>query len=214
LQETLFDLPHFISMRSDEEGLLAADIEAVAVWDTVGSLGIPEFTLQEGRVDGFQLADLNLNAKVHHGLHAIAIDEQRDDFTPTLWNADPRITQVLFPGCHSDVGGGYPTAKQGGLSDCALVWMADQLEKLGVLFSQSPKYNANPLASGASHQPWLEAPWTLLPHRPRTFRPGLCLSQCVIDRCSAALDPAYASGNLLDYLVNGGANPRVTVAGA
>jgi uncharacterized protein (DUF2235 family) len=214
LQETLFDLPHFIFMRPDEEKLLDADIEAVAVWDTVGSLGIPQFTLQDGRVDGFQFADQDLSAKVHHGLHAIAIDEQRDDFMPTLWNADPRITQMLFPGSHSDVGGGYPIPQEGGLSDCALVWMAAELEKLGVLFSPSPKYNARPLAIGAFRRPWLEAPWTLLPHSPRTFRPGLCLAQCVIDRCSAALDPAYAPGNLADYLVKRAAEPQVAAIAA
>jgi uncharacterized protein (DUF2235 family) len=211
LQETLFDLPHFIFMGPDADKLVDCEIEAVAVWDTVGSLGIPQFALCEGRVDGFQFADQNLSAKVHHGLHAVAVDEQRDDFTPTLWNTDPRIKQVLFPGAHSDVGGGYPAPKDGVLSDCSMAWMAGELQKLGVRFSAAPKYKVNPFAKGASHQPWLESPWTLLPHKPRTFPSGLCVAHCLIDRCTATLDPAYVPVNLASYLSNGAINPGVTV---
>ena len=211
LQEALYDLPHFIFTGPDADKLVDTDIEAVAVWDTVGSLGIPQFALREGRVDGFQFADQNLSAKVHRGLHAVAVDEQREDFTPTLWTSDPRIKQVLFPGAHSDVGGGYPTPKEGALSDCSMAWMTGELRTLGVRFSAEPKYTVHPFPKAASHQPWLEPPWTLLPHRPRTFPPGLCLAHCLIDRCAAALDPAYAPINLADYLSNGAINPRVAV---
>jgi uncharacterized protein (DUF2235 family) len=108
LQETVLDLPVFVSVPPRDDLLIAAPVEAVAVWDTVGALGIPEFTVQLERVDGFQFADRKLSPIVRHGLHAVAIDEQRSDFTPTLWDDDPRIIQALFPGCHSDVGGGYP----------------------------------------------------------------------------------------------------------
>ena len=214
LQETLFDLPHFIFMGPDEGKLIATDIEAVAVWDTVGSLGIPQFTVDAERIDGFQFADLNLSAKVHHGRHAVAADEQRDDFTPTLWNPDPRIIQVLFPGAHSDVGGGYPVPKEGGLSDCAMAWLASELRKLGVRFSDTPKYIATPFAKGQAHTPWLDLPWSLLPHKPRVFSNGLCIARSLIDRCAANFDPVYAPTNLADYLLDGLARRDITVIDA
>ena len=41
-------------------------------------------------------------------IHAVALDEKRDVFTPTLWDpGNPYVTQVRFPGGHADVGGGY-----------------------------------------------------------------------------------------------------------
>ena len=60
-----------------------------------------------------------------HGCHAMAINENRHDFVPTLWTgqASPGTTieQVWFAGVHADVGGGY---KNRDLADIPLVWMA------------------------------------------------------------------------------------------
>jgi uncharacterized protein (DUF2235 family) len=108
-------------------------VEAVAVWDTVGALGVPQFNIKFVRSDVFRFADTKLSPIVQHGLHAVAVDEQRGDFEPTLWDPDPRVTQVLFPGAHSDVGGGYPVS---GLSDCALRWMMNELGKLNIRYRQ------------------------------------------------------------------------------
>ena len=203
LQEVLSGLPQLF-VRHDEAKLVDTEIEAVAVWDTVGSLGIPEFTLQRERVDAFQFADTRLSGKVHHGLHAVAVDEQRADFTPTLWDPDARIVQVLFPGAHSDVGGGYATDEfQSGLSDCSLAWMTGELTKLGLLFARSPKYVPNPRESSPLHQPWRDPPWNILPSRARNFPKGLRLSRCLVARCGAALDPLYAPRNVADYLEGG-----------
>ncbi len=174
----------------------------------MGALGIPVFTVKASRIDAFQFADLALNAKVAHGLHAISVDERRSDFTPTLWDADPRIIQVLFPGAHADVGGGYTTdGKQSGLSDCALVWMTAELKALGVRFSDTPAYVATPDPAGVSHQPWADLPWPALPHGARAFPAGLRLSKCLIERLGSgpvtstpdAL-AAYAPSNLAAYL--------------
>ncbi|HET6198471.1 MAG TPA: DUF2235 domain-containing protein [Acetobacteraceae bacterium] len=203
LQEVLSGLPQLF-VQHDEAKLVDTEIEAVAVWDTVGSLGIPEFTLQRERVDAFQFADTRLSGKVHHGLHAVAVDEQRADFTPTLWDPDARIVQVLFPGAHSDVGGGYATDEfQSGLSDCSLAWMTGELTKLGLLFARSPKYVPNPRESSPLHQPWRDPPWNILPSRARNFPKGLRLSRCLVARCGAALDPLYAPRNVADYLEGG-----------
>lgn len=108
-------------------------ISAVTVFDTVGALGIPEIALRnDTRIDALQFADTALSAKVDCGVHAVAIDEERVDFTPTLWDADDRVTQHLFAGAHADVGGGYPLGEESLLSDIAGEWMGDRLAALGV----------------------------------------------------------------------------------
>jgi uncharacterized protein (DUF2235 family) len=212
LQQVLSDLPRLF-IPHDDAKLVDIEIEAVAVWDTVGALGIPEFTVKLHRVDSFQFADTKLSGKVHHGRHAIAVDERRADFTPTLWDPDDRVIQVLFPGAHSDVGGGYTTdGNQSGLSDCALTWMTGELAKLGVRFSSSPKYVARPLASGPAHGPWLNPPWNILLSRARVFPKGLCLSQCLIARCNAAaVAPRYQPENLAGYVDAGQAAAGILV---
>jgi uncharacterized protein (DUF2235 family) len=223
LEELALDLPHFLSLPpSDSQMTAPPPIEAVAVWDTVGALGIPEFTVQAARVDTFQFADLTLSDLVAHGFHAISVDEQRADFTPTLWDPDPRIVQVLYAGTHSDVGGGYPTSdNESGLSDCSLAWMTQQLAQLGVALAPSPGYVATPLPSAPGHEPWLEAPWNVLVRAARSFPPGLCLSQFLIDRCRGGpvvaqpgmLPSPYAPGNLAGYMSGVNPLPAVTVVG-
>ncbi|WP_181880975.1 DUF2235 domain-containing protein [Crenobacter cavernae] len=108
-------------------------IQLVGVWDTVGALGVPFFNgmrlidlAEELRLD---FADLSLSERVRYGRHAMAIDEQREDFLPTPWapRADGSIKQVWFAGVHADVGGGYP---EKGLSDITLSWMAAEIASL------------------------------------------------------------------------------------
>jgi hypothetical protein len=127
------DLPRFTSRKLDDKDLLpVADIHAIAVWDTVGSLGIPKYDGQDERVDTFRFTDESLSVKVVNAFHAVAVDELRKDFAPTLWNANGKtnVKQVLFPGAHADVGGGYSWAKQeAGLSDVALEWMRGELNE-------------------------------------------------------------------------------------
>lgn len=209
LEELALDLPHFLQVPPDPKTLIAAPIEAVAVWDTVGALGIPVFTAQHVDVDLFQFADTSLSANVHFGRHAIAIDEQRENFTPTLWDADPRITQVLFPGAHADVGGGYTTGNdESGLSDGALFWMNGQLAALGVKFAAKPAVVVHPDAGGKAHQPWLGPIWQVLPRAARTLPPGLGIARSVFNRIALAAvfsDPSqpaglYRPGNIGTYL--------------
>ena len=162
------------------------------------------------RVDEFQFADLKLSPIVRSGLHAIAVDEQREDFTPTLWDEDPRITQTLFPGAHSDVGGGNGTAdNESGLSDWSLRWMIDRLAPLGVVFAHPLAWVPQPDARGVAHQPWVDLPWNLRPTGPRHFRAGLFVGQSLVDRLAAGpvqfapgLPAAvYAPGNLGGYVL-------------
>ncbi len=209
-EEIIFDLPHFLQMPPPASSMVPAEIETVAVWDTVGSLGIPVFNGQHVAIDVFQFADTALSAKVKHGRHAISIDEMRANFTPTLWDPDPaRIVQVLFPGAHADVGGGYTTSnRESGLSDGARLWMTGELRALGVEFAAAPTIVQAPDPTGPAHRPWLSPLWLTLPRSARTLPPGLGLSKSVIDRLNAGLvapDPgappeAYRPSNIAAYL--------------
>jgi type VI secretion system (T6SS) phospholipase Tle1-like effector len=112
-------------------------IQFVGVWDTVGSLGIP--------IDGFRppllsrlwtFHDTRLSRYVRHAYHAVAIDERRKAFRPTLWERDAEVPgqvleQLWFVGVHCDVGGGY---KDPTLSEIPLLWMADKARDCGLAF--------------------------------------------------------------------------------
>lgn len=80
----------------DENSFVTVEsIAAVAVWDTVGSIGIPVEGL------GVDVADYDgtaLSLKVNVGLHAVSLDEQRKSVVPALWTAADNVTQILFPG--------------------------------------------------------------------------------------------------------------------
>ena len=114
-----------------------ADIDFVGVWDTVGALGIP--------IDGFRLPvltkrwsfhDTTLSSHVRAAYHAIAIDEQRGPFKPTLWEQQKGVQgqtleQVFFAGVHCDVGGGYSDSS---LGEIPLLWMVDRARASGLAF--------------------------------------------------------------------------------
>lgn len=76
-------------------------IKCIAVWDTVAG---DNFTAS-------MLKHQAISPNVETGLHAISINESRALFEPLLWtpagSENAAIRQVLFPGSHSDVGGGY-----------------------------------------------------------------------------------------------------------
>lgn len=163
LAEALVDLPAFLSADDlKDEDLVAVDsIKAVAVWDTVGALGVPEYE-NDARADVFHFANAHLNKKVEWGFHAVSLDEQRDDFSPSMWANRKNVVQVLFPGAHADVGGGY-TGKGGesGLSNGALLWMVDQLKEVGVQISDSIAASNQADPGGVAHQPWRHKPFNL-----------------------------------------------------
>jgi hypothetical protein len=109
-------------------------IKCIGVWDTVGELGIPGH-LDEIFTQFYQFHDTTLGSHVENAFHALALDERRADFAPTLWSQSTevqakgtqKLLQVWFPGVHSNVGGGY---QEHGLSDVALAWMASQVDPL------------------------------------------------------------------------------------
>ena len=98
-----------------------------AVFDTVASIGLPNFNkgCYPKREVVFEHGS-ELPVCVSRALHMLALDEQRVVFRPTLMNHDDRVTEVWFPGVHSDVGGGY---RQDGIADICFSTMAGWLQR-------------------------------------------------------------------------------------
>ncbi len=187
-------------------------IHAIAVWDTVGSLGIPIGTLDLVRWVNrrYQFHDVTLSSRVANAFHAVAIDERRGAFGPTLWEppdaaareAGQRVEQVWFSGVHSDVGGGYEDT---GLSDLALLWVADRLASCGLALDEAALRppRVQPSVGGELHES-ATGIHAWLPKQPRTLG---AVAPAQEHAASAAVarhgqDPAYAehAANLGDYL--------------
>ncbi|RAH50518.1 T6SS phospholipase effector Tle1-like catalytic domain-containing protein [Aspergillus brunneoviolaceus CBS 621.78] len=117
----------------------AVEIEVVGVFDTVGALGIPTnvwWDFSERNEANYGFHDTKLHNQIKHAFHALALDEDRAPFTPTLWSRPSGVTtklvQCWFPGYHINVGGGSDnTVKSYGdleaMANLALVWMIDQV---------------------------------------------------------------------------------------
>lgn len=126
-------------------------VRFLGVWDTVGALGIPHYIVMANAINRMhQFHDVSLSPLVEQARHAVAIDEHKVDFQPTLWEnlaalnaargADPQSAsapyqQRWFPGGHGSVGGG---GERRGLSDLALEWIWDGARQAGLQLDTSP----------------------------------------------------------------------------
>ena len=118
-------------------------IKFIGVWDTVGSLGIPLPSYKFRNKNLYKFHDVTLSSTVDNAYHAIAIDERRALFAPTLWeksknlknNPDnpQQMEQRWFAGVHSNVGGGYADS---GLSDIALNWLVKKAKNAGLYYDE------------------------------------------------------------------------------
>jgi len=180
-----------------------ARIKMVGVWDTVGSLGIPAIV---GGVDPIQYGflDTNLHPDVQNAFQALAIDERRQEFPPTLWTPSTSpvpgqvLQQVWFSGVHCDIGGGY--SDDDSLSDITFGWMLSNAVALGMQVDPAisdqyctpnyPSLSAT-YALGMLHDSW--SPLWLFP-KSRTIAPNSTLGNSVAIRCQ--YDGDYAPGNL------------------
>lgn len=156
-------------------------VHFIGVWETVGSLGIPDYLGVLNLLDPrrrYAFHDVTLNPHIKCARQALAMDETRAPFSPTLWKPAPGqdMEQVWFPGSHLDVGGGY---LQRGLSDGALQWMIDQAQKeAGLAFHKPVLDQIRPNSHEVRHDGNLSALGWLAPvfepflqpffeHRPR-----------------------------------------------
>jgi len=189
-------------------------VRLVGVWDTVGSLGIPDAVIPflkkfdhalDAKLYGF--LDTDLSPRVEAAYHAVGIDERRKAFAPTLWTdpagAPPRVNvagsgveQVWFVGSHSNVGGGYADS---GLSDVALKWMVDRAAKNGLQLDQEAlsAIRPGPLAKRRDSLgefidlgknwflSWIDRIVTRFMAADRAIRDGSCVHQSVNARLAA-----------------------------
>ncbi|KAG1862235.1 hypothetical protein F4604DRAFT_2031375 [Suillus subluteus] len=139
-------------------------IKCVGVFDTVGSVGLPEELTHKSpstkSIFGFPNSELGEH--IERAYQALAINEIRLDFDCCKFvqtDGGRRKGQILkqcwFSGEHSDIGGGW---QQHDLSDLTLAWM---VANIGDMLSIDIAYIfslVNPVA------PWGEQP----PHNPRT----------------------------------------------
>ncbi|QSA97799.1 DUF2235 domain-containing protein [Methylococcus sp. EFPC2] len=136
-----------------DHGWPEKSVHFLGVWDTVGALGAPYGVVIGWIIDKLfkcSFHDTKLSATIRSAAHAVAIDEQRWPFRPTLWELssshDPAdFEERWFPGVHSDVGGGYAET---GLADVALDWMAQKACARGLCLDlnkvTNPAVNPNP----------------------------------------------------------------------
>jgi len=137
-------------------------IEAIAVWDTVGALGIPLGWFDDLNQHFLQFHDTQLGSNVRHAYQALAIDEHRRSFAPTLWTPSTTPQQTIeqrwFVGAHSDVGGGYNNAL---LSTRSLAWIQSKLGELGLTTHRVEALSATALQPTDSWQQFLAGLYSL-----------------------------------------------------
>lgn len=128
---------------TDAGRLPILNVKYLGVWDTVGALGVPQHMLisKLTRTKAkYAFHDPALSSTVFAARHAVAVDETRLSFTPSLWsnldilNGDGpsvRYLQKWFPGGHGSVGGGGDIV---GLSHGAFEWVLEGAIEQGLAF--------------------------------------------------------------------------------
>lgn len=123
------------AFRKVEDRRPCPPIRFVGVWDTVGALGAPGALGQIFNRNKYKYHDIGLHDQIENAGHALAIDEQRKPFAPSLYTRPAgwkgKLEQAWFPGYHSNVGG---SCHPDGMANEALHWIVGQAEALGLEF--------------------------------------------------------------------------------
>jgi uncharacterized protein (DUF2235 family) len=119
----------------------AAPIKFIGVFDTVGALGVPFPLLRRIRGSAYPFLNTGLRQNNEYAFHALAIDEHRKAFSPTLWtnegatSAAPRpierTEQRWFVGAHANVGGG---CFDDPLAQLPFNWLSRKAAAVGLAF--------------------------------------------------------------------------------
>ena len=162
-------------------------VHFVGVWDTVESL------VMNARK---RFHDATLNPEVSNGFHALAIDEVRRDFPPSLWDETAlapgqTVEQVWFAGVHADVGGWY---EERGLSNITLHWMLEKAHACDLRIDRGrlAKYAPNP--HDLAHESY-DGLWRLRGRETRVIPSGARVHSSVSERMEQG-DNNYAPDNL------------------
>ncbi len=154
----------------------SVSIEVLGLFDTVASLGAPLWGWWFRLFPLWAKSDPPTTpAKVcRHIYHALAMDERRSQFLPTLFDPIPpndldhevkTLEQVWFRGAHADIGGGYARRE---LSDISLGWMVAALTRHGLTFAQDLAGELHPRPLGRLHDELARQPaWRLFGSWPR-----------------------------------------------
>ncbi len=141
---------------------MAIHIKLVGVWDTVGELGIPLFSIPGISRSTLRFLTTGLRRPIDFGFHALAIDEHRRAFSPTLWTVrtsdtpDPEtppprplssVEQRWFVGAHANVGGGYPSDL---LPQIPLRWLMKKASLHGLEFRSDVELDGDELEAPVS----------------------------------------------------------------
>ena len=146
-----------MTVRDFDESTPILNIRYLGVWDTVRALGVPDFlpfSAYFNRKYGFH--DAVLTSKVQSARHAVALDERRLTFPPTMLGSEKvqelntkaekgfdtplqdwqmPYQEQWFPGVHGSIGGG---GKERGLSDTALHWVLTGARRAGLDVRSQP----------------------------------------------------------------------------
>ena len=171
-------------------GTIDTMIEFIGVWDTVGALAFGRTLGNFHRINP---------GNVKRVAHALALDEERQRFEPSFWDAPAtaatQVEEVWFSGCHTNIGGGYADAN---LSNIALFWMLQSARDAGLPLDargipgfdlKDPRglqrdsykefYDSMGLIGGIAESLHLK-------HEPRAIRAGQRIHQSVFDRMQEA----------------------------
>ncbi|MEQ5126018.1 DUF2235 domain-containing protein [Providencia alcalifaciens] len=128
VNQLLEKLPAFSDIPEAEKNLygLPVSVEFLGVFDTVPAVGfanvMPMFSGHNSWAGGTQ--QLPKSTLVKNVCHFVAAHEQRQAFAVDSVRTPegiypPNTVEVIYPGMHSDVGGGYPQGDQGKARDSA-----------------------------------------------------------------------------------------------
>ena len=195
------------------------------VYDTVGALGVPFGNVPLISRSNYSFLETDLRINEDRGFHALAIDEHREAFAPTLWTKTLRqniptyptrpldqVEQRWFVGAHADVGGGYAN---GILAQIPLQWLMQKAQMHGFLFKDTVNIDGDEsqgdvhdsfaaMAGGVYRACKLWRPY----YRPIGAAPAVTgdqttstinetLDASVFDRCRS--DPGYRPRNLMEW---------------
>jgi len=202
-----------------------ADVKVVGVWDTVGSVGWKGGNIRGVSRSSFSYLQTGLRIHILNAYHALAIDEHRNDFAPTLWDvrhpkdknaviAQPRplssVEQRWFIGAHANVGGGYQTDL---LAQAPLRWMMKKAELQGLSFRSEVDLDGDDLKAPIADSyrdfshglyTWVSSPfYRTIGREPEVKEDGThinineTIDASVFKRWRA--DPAYRPNNLVEW---------------
>lgn len=185
-------LPPGYELTPDDRELLGhshrVPIKFIGVWDTVGALGIPWTAAPLIGRGNYYFHDTNLSTLIQNAYHAMAIDENRGPYAPTLWTKflpdDAHTTlpttgsisgpggpveQRWFIGAHCNVGGGY---KNDLLKVIPCAWLQSKAAALGLAFNSvvranGTEYRTEPIDS---YSKFLLGTWKLITVGRRFYR--------------------------------------------